>query len=69
MAERIVSLEEVDYRVFFGTKESLFEFIKYKFPDVKITSRGSKIKVTGDSAHYLDICDKVTVQDMTVGCL
>lgn len=47
MTEAIVSLETVNPIEFFGVNNSKFDILKRKFPLLKILSRGSQIKLTG----------------------
>lgn len=47
MTEAIISLETVNPIEFFGVNNSKFDLLKKKFPLLKILSRGSQIKITG----------------------
>lgn len=47
MTEAIISLETVNPIEFFGVNNSKFDILKRKFPLLKILSRGSQIKITG----------------------
>lgn len=47
MTEVIVNLETVNPIEFFGVNNSKFDILKRKFPLLKILSRGSQIKLTG----------------------
>lgn len=47
MTEAIVNLETVNPIEFFGVNNSKFDILKKKFPLLKILSRGSQIKLTG----------------------
>lgn len=47
MTEAIISLETVNPIEFFGVNNSKFDVLKRKFPLLKILSRGSQIKITG----------------------
>jgi len=46
--ERIIELEEIDPKEFFGTHNSNIELIKKYFPKLKIVARGNKIKIFGE---------------------
>jgi len=48
LSELIISLEEVDPVEFFGVNHSNLILLKKAFPDLKLVSRGNKIKVNGD---------------------
>lgn len=47
MTEAIINLETVNPIEFFGINNSKFEILKRKFPLLKILSRGSQIKLSG----------------------
>lgn len=47
LTEAIVNLETVNPIEFFGVNNSKFDILKKKFPLLKILSRGSQIKLTG----------------------
>lgn len=48
MNERIIELEEINPKEFFGTNNSNIELIKKYFPKLKIVARGTKIRVFGE---------------------
>ncbi len=48
MNERIIELEEINPKEFFGTHNSNIELIKKYFPKLKIVARGTKIRVFGE---------------------
>ncbi len=48
MNERIIELEEIDPKEFFGPQNSNIELIKKYYPKLKIVARGNKIKIIGD---------------------
>ncbi len=58
MTHRELTLEDIDYRVFFDTKDPLFGMIVRKFPEMKITARGSKIKYSAKDTAQLDLFEK-----------
>ncbi|MBC7553301.1 MAG: PhoH family protein [Taibaiella sp.] len=47
MTEAIINLETVNPIEFFGVNNSKFDILKKKFPLLKLLSRGSQIKITG----------------------
>lgn len=47
MTEAIINLETVNPIEFFGVNNSKFDILKRKFPLLKILSRGSQIKLSG----------------------
>lgn len=47
MSELIISLEDVNPVEFFGVNNSNLQLLKKSFPDIRIVSRGSKMKVAG----------------------
>lgn len=49
MTEAIINLETVNPIEFFGVNNSKFDILKKKFPLLKILSRGSQIKLSGQS--------------------
>ena len=50
MTEAIINLETINPIEFFGVNNSKFDLLKRRFPRLKILSRGSQIKITGQSA-------------------
>ncbi len=50
MTEAIINLETINPIEFFGVNNSKFDLLKKRFPRLKILSRGSQIKLTGQSA-------------------
>ncbi|MEE9407871.1 MAG: PhoH family protein [Polaribacter sp.] len=49
MNERIIELEEINPKDFFGAHNSTIEQLKKYFPKIKIVARGSKMKIYGES--------------------
>lgn len=49
MNERIIELEEINPKDFFGAHNSTIEQLKRYFPKIKIVARGSKMKIYGES--------------------
>lgn len=60
MTEAIINLETVNPIEFFGVNNSKFEILKRKFPLLKLLSRGSQIKITGQP-------DEVTAAQTKIG--
>jgi len=48
LSELIISLDDVNPIEFFGVNDSNLHLLKKAFPNLKIVSRGNKIKVNGD---------------------
>ncbi len=48
MNERIIELEEISPKEFFGTHNRNIDLIKKYFPKLKIVARGTKIKIFGE---------------------
>ncbi len=46
-SEKIISLEDVDYTRFWGTNDSLLDFVRVLFPKVSLVARGDMLKVIG----------------------
>jgi phosphate starvation-inducible PhoH-like protein len=47
LTEAIINLETVNPIEFFGVNNSKFEILKKKFPLLKLLSRGTQIKISG----------------------
>ncbi len=60
MTEAIVSLETVNPIEFFGVNNSKFDILKRKFPLLKILSRGSQIKLTGQPEEVASAQQRIT---------
>lgn len=60
MTEAIINLETVNPIEFFGVNNSKFEILKRKFPLLKLLSRGSQIKITGQP-------DEVSAAQVKIG--
>jgi Phosphate starvation-inducible protein PhoH, predicted ATPase len=54
MTEAIINLETVNPIEFFGVNNSKFDLLKRKFPLLKILSRGSQIKLSGQPEAIAD---------------
>ena len=49
MNEKLIEIEDIDPKEFFGVHNTNIEFLKRYFPKIKIVARGNKIKVFGES--------------------
>ena len=58
MNERIIALEEINPKDFFGAHNSTIEQLKKNFPKIKIVARGSKMKIYGES----DLLDEFEIR-------
>ncbi|MFO7850890.1 MAG: PhoH family protein [Bacteroidota bacterium] len=47
MVEKIIELEDIDPKIFFGTNNLLIDSIRNYFPKLKIIARGNEIKAIG----------------------
>lgn len=47
MSEKIITLDSIDPRDFYGTDNANMEYVRGRFPLLKITARGSNIKAVG----------------------
>jgi phosphate starvation-inducible PhoH-like protein len=56
--ERIIELEEINPKDFFGTHNSTIEALKKYFPKIKIVARGSNLKIFGES----DVLDEFEIR-------
>ena len=50
MNERIIELEEINPKDFFGAHNSTIEALKKYYPKIKIVARGTQLKIFGESA-------------------
>lgn len=48
MVEKIIELEDIDPKIFFGTNNMLVDSIRSHFPKLKIIARGNEIKAIGE---------------------
>ena len=60
MTEAIINLETVNPIEFFGVNNSKFDILKRKFPLLKILSRGSQIKLSGQAEAVADAQGRIT---------
>ncbi len=59
MSERIISLEDMNLLEFFGVNNSNLNLLKKAFPQLRIVSRGNKIKVNGADEEIDNFNDKI----------
>jgi len=53
MVERIIELENIDPKIFFGTNNILVDTIRNHFPKLKIIARGNEIKAIGEEEEVI----------------
>ena len=61
MTEHIINLETVNPIEFFGVNNNKFDILKKKFPLLKILSRGSLIKISGQTDDVGNAKDKINL--------
>ena len=59
MQEKIIKINKVDPKDFFGPQDRNLKIIKSNFPDLKIVARGDQIKVYGNSNELSDFEEKI----------
>lgn len=59
MSEIILNIEGVELVDLYGEKNSKLNILKSAYPDVKITSRGTSLKLTGEKKHTQKVKAKV----------
>lgn len=59
MSERILQVENIEPIAFYGANNRYLNLIKNYFPDLKITARGSQIKVSGNNKSVEHFEDKI----------
>ncbi|MGM0666880.1 MAG: PhoH family protein [Bacteroidota bacterium] len=60
MVEKIIELENIDPKIFFGTNNILVDSIRNHFPKLKIIARGNEIKAIGEEEEVRRFEVKVT---------
>ena len=60
MTEAIINLETVNPIEFFGVNNSKFDILKRKFPLLKILSRGTQIKLSGQADEVANAQGRIT---------
>ena len=53
MVEKIIELENIDPKIFFGTNNILVDSIRNHFPKLKIIARGNQIKAIGEEEEVM----------------
>ncbi len=59
MVERIIELEDIDPKIFFGTNNILVDNLRKYFPKLKIIARGNEIKAIGEEEEVVRFESKV----------
>jgi phosphate starvation-inducible PhoH-like protein len=59
LQEKIIQINKVDPKDFFGPQDKNLKIIKSNFPDLKIVARGDQIKVYGNSNELSDFEEKI----------
>ena len=59
MTEAIISLETVNPIEFFGINNSKFDLLKKKFPLLKILSRGTQVKLSGQAQEVANAQERI----------
>lgn len=59
MTELILNVEHINPLEFFGINNSKFEILKKQFPLLKILSRGSQIKLSGQAEQVTSVASKL----------
>lgn len=59
MTEAIINLENVNPIEFFGINNSKFDLLKKKFPLLKILSRGSQVKLSGQTEEVANAQERI----------
>ena len=55
LQEVLINLERIDPLVLFGENDAKLKLIKKTFPNVKITSRGTNLKIIGESEPVMQV--------------
>ena len=53
--EILIDLDQIDPLILFGENDGKLKLIKKTFPNVKITSRGTKLKIVGEDEAVLQV--------------
>ena len=59
MQEKIIKIDKIDPKDFFGPNDRNIKTIKSNFPNLKIVARGDEIKVYGSSTELSDFEEKI----------
>ncbi len=60
MTEAIINLDTVNPIEFFGVNNAKFEILKRKFPLLKLLSRGTQIKISGQPDEVANAQSKIS---------
>lgn len=63
LSEVILILEDVELVEFYGRNEANLNAVRKAFPDVKITSRGNMIKITGEKKRVQEVKGKLEMME------
>ena len=55
MEEKVIKIESIDPKDFFGPQNKNIKVLKNNFPNVKIVARGSQIKAYGNSEDLTEL--------------
>lgn len=61
LSELVLTIDGVEPLDFLGENNSKLNFIKTKYPDLQIISRGNSLKITGDKKQTQELKAKVEV--------
>jgi len=59
LQEKIIKIDKIDPKDFFGPNDVNIKTIKSNFPNLKIVARGDEIKVYGSSTELSDFEEKI----------
>lgn len=59
MTEVIIDIENIEPVAFFGVNNNKFQLIKKRYPKLKILSRGTKIKLSGQEEEVFEAKEKI----------
>lgn len=59
MTEIIIDIENIEPVAFFGVNNNKFQLIKKRYPKLKILSRGTKIKLSGQEEEVFEAKEKI----------
>ncbi len=66
MSEITLNIEGIDLLTFYGEKDSKLNLIRKAFPDVKITSRGNTIKISGETKDTQRVREKLELMTKVI---
>tara|TARA_A100000164_G_scaffold86778_1_gene74553 strand:+ start:1627 stop:2571 length:945 start_codon:yes stop_codon:yes gene_type:complete len=59
LQEKIIKIDKIDPKDFFGPQDRNLKIIKFNFPTLKIVARGDEIKVYGNSTELSNFEEKI----------